>query len=104
MTPIRSESFRCCAAGSSPSTLTRNYGMAWGVGGWYLTPFLQKIGREGQQKLRARVLSELKTTFASRYAKEISLAEALSLGEIAAYNKRSTGEKFLVNPNKGLAA
>ena len=89
---------------TSPSTLTRNYGMAWGVGGWYLTPFLQKIGREGQQKLRARVLSELKTTFASRYAKEISLAEALSLGEIAAYNKRSTGEKFLVNPNKGLAA
>ncbi|NBS58657.1 MAG: NADH oxidase, partial [Betaproteobacteria bacterium] len=89
---------------TSPSTLTRNYGMAWGVGGWYLTPFLQKIGREGQQKLRARVLSELKTTFASGYAKEISLAEALSLGEIAAYNKRSTGEKFLVNPNKGLAA
>lgn len=89
---------------TNPSTLTRNYGMAWGVGGWYLTPFLQKIGREGQQKLRARVLSELKTTFASRYAKEISLAEALSLGEIAAYNKRSTGEKFLVNPNKGLAA
>jgi NADPH2:quinone reductase len=78
--------------------------MAWGLGGWYLTPFLQKIGREGQQKLRARVAAELKTTFASRYASEISLAEALSLEQIAVYNKRSTGEKFLLNPNKGLPA
>ncbi len=86
----------------APSTITRNYGMAWGVGGWYLTPFLQKIGRDGQQKLRARVAAELKTTFASRYAREISLAEALTLEHIAAYNKRSTGEKFLLNPNKGL--
>jgi NADPH2:quinone reductase len=88
---------------TAPSTLTRNYGMAWGVGGWYLTPFLQRIGREGQQKLRARVVAELKTTFASHYAKEISLAEALTLAGIAAYNKRSTGEKFLINPNKGPA-
>jgi NADPH2:quinone reductase len=89
---------------TAPSNLTRNYGMAWGVGGWYLTPFLQKIGRDGQQKLRARVVAELKTTFASYYTKEISLAEALTLAEIATYNKRSTGEKYLINPSKGLAA
>src|SRR3954453_19271309 len=31
--------------------LTRNYGMAWGVGGWLLTPFLQKIGRAEQVRL-----------------------------------------------------
>ncbi|MBS0337903.1 MAG: zinc-binding dehydrogenase [Proteobacteria bacterium] len=89
---------------TGPSTLTRGYGMAWGVGAWYLTPFLQKIGRDGQQKLRARVAAELKTTFASHYTKEISLAEALTLKEIAAYNKRSTGEKYLINPNKGQGA
>ncbi len=89
---------------TGPSTLTRSYGMAWGVGAWYLTPFLQKIGRDGQQKLRERVAAELKTTFASHYTKEISLTEALSLEEIAVYNKRSTGEKFLINPNKGLGA
>jgi len=89
---------------TGPSTLTRSYGMAWGVGGWYLTPFLQKIGRDGQQKLRARVAAELKTTFASHYTKEISLAGALSLEEIAVYDKRSTGEKFLLNPNQGLPA
>ncbi len=85
------------------TTLNRSYGMAWGVGGWYLTPFLQKIGRDAAQKLRERVAAELKTTFASHYSKEISLAEALSLAEIAVYNRRSTGTKYLINPNKGLA-
>ena len=28
-----------------PTELARNFGMAWGVGGWLLTPFLRKIGR-----------------------------------------------------------
>jgi len=45
--------------------LIGNFGMAWGVGGWLLTPFLQKIGPAAAQKLRERVLAELKTTFAS---------------------------------------
>ena len=88
---------------TGPSTLTRSYGMAWGVGGWYLTPFLQKIGRDAAQNLRNRVVSELKTTFASHYTKEISLAEALTLEEISVYGKRSTGEKVLINPSKGMA-
>ena len=87
---------------TGPSTLTRNYGMAWGVGGWYLTPFLQKIGKEAAQKLRDRVMAELKTTFASRYTKEISLAEVLSPTEIPVYGKRSTGAKYLMNPSKGM--
>lgn len=81
--------------------LTRNYGMAWGVGGWLLTPFLQKIGRPDQQRLRERVVNSLKTTFASHYTKVVSLPEALDLENIAAYAKRATGEKFLINPNKG---
>ena len=51
--------------------------MAWGIGGWLLTPFLQKIGFEAAQKLRERVAAEIKTTFASTYTKEVSLAEAL---------------------------
>lgn len=81
--------------------LTRNYGMAWGVGGWLLTPFLQKIGRAEQVRLRERVVNSLKTTFASHYTKTISLPEALDLANIAVYNKRATGEKYLINPNKG---
>jgi NADPH:quinone reductase len=86
----------------APLELTRTYGLAWSVGGWLLTPFLQKIGRERAQQLRERVLAELKTTFASHYTAEISLAEALSLDTIAAYAKRSTGAKYLINPSKGL--
>lgn len=80
--------------------LARSYGMAWGVGGWLLTPFLQKIGRPDQVRLRQRVVNSLKTTFASHYTKVISLPEALQLDNIAAYNRRATGEKFLIAPHK----
>jgi NADPH:quinone reductase-like Zn-dependent oxidoreductase len=85
---------------TGPIELIRNYGQAWGVGGWLLTPFLQKIGREGQTALRQRVVNELKTTFASHYTRTISLPEVLDPKNIAVYNKRATGEKFLINPNK----
>jgi hypothetical protein len=75
--------------------------MAWGVGGCLLTPFLLKIGRPDGERLRQRVASELKTTFASHYTQVVSLQEALQLSNVAAYAKRATGEKFLINPNKG---
>ena len=88
---------------AGPVVLNRNFGFAWGVGGWLLWPFLQKIGPAAAQKLRERVVAELKTTFASHYTREVSLAEALRLEEIAVYGKRSTGEKYLINPNKGIA-
>ena len=87
----------------SPTTFTRAFGMAWGIGGWLLTPFLQKIGFEAAQKLRQRVAAEIKTTFASTYTKEVSLAGALDLKEIAVYGKMGTGAKYLINPSKGLA-
>jgi NADPH:quinone reductase-like Zn-dependent oxidoreductase len=83
-----------------PIVLNRAFGMAWGVGGWLLFPFLQKIGPADAAKLRQRVAAELKTTFASHYTKVVSLQEALALSNIAVYAKRSTGEKFLINPNK----
>lgn len=84
-----------------PTEINRNFGMAWGVGGWLLFPFLQKIGPADAQKLRERVAAELKTTFASHYTQVVSLQEALQLSNIAIYGKRATGEKFLINPNKG---
>src|SRR5882757_8711563 len=83
-----------------PVELNRAFGMAWGVGGWLLFPFLMKIGPADGAKLRARVVAELKTTFASHYTKVVSLQEALQLENIAVYGKRATGEKFLINPNK----
>lgn len=87
---------------TGPTEIVRNFGFAWGMGGWLLFPFLQKIGPEAVQALKARVAAELKTTFASRYTKEISLAEALQLEAIAVYGQRATGTKFLINPNRGL--
>jgi NADPH2:quinone reductase len=82
-----------------PTQFQRTFGMAWGIGGWLLTVFLQKIGFEAAQKLRERVAAEIKTTFASTYAKEISLAGALRLDEIAVYSKQATGEKYLITPH-----
>jgi NADPH2:quinone reductase len=86
----------------SPTVLNRNYGMAWGVGGWLLTPYIEKIGPLNFQEMKERVARELKTTFASHYSHEISLAEALQPDVVAAYAKRATGQKYLINPNKGL--
>ena len=83
---------------TGPTTLTRNFGMAWGIGGWLLTYFLQNVGGEGFARLRARVAAELTTTFASTYTQEVSLSGMLQPDAFHAYVKRATGEKFLVTP------
>jgi len=85
-----------------PTELTRNFGMAWGIGGWLLTAFLMRVGPAAAQRLRERVAAEIQTTFASHYTKVVSLAEALRPEEIAVYGKQATGQKYLINPNKGL--
>ncbi|HEY8332777.1 MAG TPA: zinc-binding dehydrogenase [Tardiphaga sp.] len=85
---------------SKPIEFSPTFGMAWGMGGWLLFPFLQKIGGADAQRLRERVAAELKTTFASHYSQVISLQEVLQLDILKAYNRRATGEKFLINPNK----
>ncbi len=84
-----------------PTTIARDYGMAWSVGGWLLTPFLVKIGKENANALRSRVVAELKTTFASKYTREVSLAEMLQVAAVAEYGKRATGAKYLVCPQRG---
>ncbi|MCW5761371.1 MAG: NADH oxidase, partial [Phenylobacterium sp.] len=87
---------------TGPTELNRAFGMSWGLGGWLLTYFLMKAGPEKGAALRQRVVDELKTTFASHYTAEISLAEALRPDVIATYNRKTTGEKYLINPSKGL--
>ena len=86
---------------TGPTELTRSFGLSWSVSGWLLTPFLMKIGPAETQKLRDRVARELKTTFASHYTKVVSLQGALKPEAIAAYAKRATGEKYLINPSLG---
>jgi NADPH:quinone reductase len=83
---------------TSPTTLTRNFGMAWGLGGWLLTQFLQSSDAETIGRLRARVAAELTTSFASTYTREVSLAGMLKPEAFNSYVKRATGEKFLVTP------
>jgi NADPH:quinone reductase len=82
-----------------PVELARGSGMMWGVGGWLLFHFLAKVGPEVEAQLKARVANEIKTTFASHYTRTISLVEALDPDVIAAYSRRATGEKFLINPS-----
>lgn len=83
---------------TGPTVLTRNFGMAWGVGGWLLTPFLAGAGPETIARLRARVAAELTTTFASTYTQEVSLAGMLTPEVFNSYLQKATGEKYLVTP------
>lgn len=82
-----------------PTEFNRSFGMSWGIGGWLLTNFVNRVGPEAAQKLRQRVVDELTTTFASRYTHEVTLTEMLDLDHIAIYGKQATGEKYLVRPN-----
>lgn len=84
----------------SPTTLSRNFGFSWGLGGWLLSPFLQKVGMEKVMALRARVAEEINTTFASHYTSEVSLPGVLSVEAMAVYGKQATGEKFLIKPQE----
>lgn len=83
----------------SPTEFQRAFGMMWGMGGWLLTPFLQKIGPEAAQSLRERVAREVKTTFASSYTQEVALKDMLKPEHIAVYGKQATGAKYLVRPH-----
>ena len=83
----------------SPTTLTRNFGFAWGIGGWLLTPFLGSIEPETFSRLRSRVAEGLKATFASSYTDEVSLAGMLDPPVLISMKKQATGEKYLVVPN-----
>jgi NADPH:quinone reductase len=83
-----------------PTELTRSYGMAWGIGGWLLTPFLQKVGLPRVAQLRDQVAAGLTTTFASSYTAQVSLPGALSLDAIAGYGRQPTGSKFVIIPSR----
>jgi NADPH:quinone reductase-like Zn-dependent oxidoreductase len=86
----------------SPTTLDRlAFGFEWSVSGWLLFPFLQKAGPQVAQRMRARVVDELTTTFASHYTRVIGLAEALEPEVLRAYERKATGEKFLISPTQG---
>ena len=89
------------ALDTGPTILQRAYGMTWGVGGWLMPNYLARVGNEKAAEMQQRVANEITSTFASSYTKELSLAEMLSLSEVAGYVAKKTGEKYYVNPQKG---
>lgn len=84
----------------APTELTRGFGMAWGVGGWLLTPYLQQAGPEEAARMRRYVVDNIRGIFASHYSDRISLSDVLDPAHIQRYNKRATGEKFLIDPSR----
>lgn len=82
-----------------PMQITRGFGMSWGVGGWLVFPWLQRIGKVKAEQFRQRIASELKSTFASHYTRTVSLRGALEPAALAEYAQRSTGAKYLINPS-----
>ena len=86
----------------APTVLNRlTFGFQWSVSGWLLFPFLQKAGGDVAARLRQRVVDELTTTFASHYTRTIGLAEALNPDVLRAYERKSTGDKYLIDPTRG---
>lgn len=84
----------------SPTIVPPGVGFAWNLSGYLLTPFLQKASPETRARMYKRVIDELNTTFASHYTRTISLAEALELETLHAYNAKATGEKYLIDPSR----
>ena len=86
----------------SPSTLNRlAFGFQWGVSGWLVFNFLRRAGAEAGARMRQRVVDELTTTFASHYTATIGLAEALRPDALKVYQRKATGEKYLIDPTRG---
>jgi NADPH2:quinone reductase len=98
--PVHKQVYIYGALGHGPLEINRNIGLAWAVSGWLVTPYLQKIGPAAVERLKRRIAAELKTTFASHYAGQLSLFETLDPAVIAVYGKRATGTKYLINPHK----
>ncbi|MET0791943.1 MAG: zinc-binding dehydrogenase [Polyangiaceae bacterium] len=84
---------------TSPTEFVRSFGLAWGIGGWLVTPVLAKLEPARVSALKQRIATELTTTFASPYTQRVSLVEALQLKAAQHYAKKATGAKYLITPN-----
>jgi NADPH:quinone reductase len=88
----------------SPTVIQRTFGLTWGVGGYLLTNALARLGGEAIGRMRARVVAEAKTTFASGYADTIGLGDVLKPEVMGVFARRSTGTKYLINPSSDRSA
>jgi hypothetical protein len=86
-----------------PTIVERRFGLTWTLSGYLLTVALGKLGGEAFGRMRARIVAEAKTTFASSFAETIGLADILDLDKLAVFARRSTGTKYLVDPSSDRA-
>jgi NADPH:quinone reductase-like Zn-dependent oxidoreductase len=77
-----------------------DYGTRWSVGIFVMTDVLQDLGPARAAELRDRIVREMKTTFASRYAATIGLFDLLDPQMLAAIAKMATGQKYLLDPTR----
>ncbi len=85
----------------APTTFTRSFGLYWNIGGWLVTPIIQKLGVEGFMAMQKRVADEIHTTFKSSFHKSISLDEVCEPDHILEYVKAGSGKKYVVKPQLG---
>ena len=98
--PTRKHVYVYGALDLGPTEIPRAVGLAWSVGGFLVTYFLETLAPEDIARMRARIVAELTTTFASHYAETISLRGMLDPAKVAAYTKKGTGAKVLVDPSR----
>lgn len=86
------------ALDTGPTVLRRGFGFRWAIGGWLLFHALRRLDPATVERMRQRIVDEMTTTFASHYTARITLEQALDPAIVAAYVRKSTGEKYLLTP------
>lgn len=83
---------------SAPDLAGGGFGMIWGLEGWAMPPILERAGAERSGALAQRALSDIKTTFASTYARTIGLADLIDREALEMSCRQATGGKLLLDP------
>lgn len=95
---VRKQAYLYGALDQGPTELRRNFGMAWGVGGWLLMSILDTLPPGEVATMRSRVAANLTGLFSSTYTSEIALADILDPDKMQAFSRKATGSKFLIRP------
>ncbi|MCA9609656.1 MAG: NADH oxidase [Myxococcales bacterium] len=103
-TPVHKQVYVYGRLDTGPTTLTPSYGLYWGVGGWLVTPWLQRVGLERMMEMRRFAIEERNGIFASRYTDTIGLDLMIDPEVARAYQRKATGQKYLVDPSRAAGA
>jgi NADPH2:quinone reductase len=82
----------------APVVFERNFGMAWGMGGWLLQRVLTELGPETLAVMKDRVVGGLNTIFQSAFDLSIPLSGLADPQHFREFMKLATAGKYLVRP------